>query len=195
MFLALNASGAVIRGSATGIADITPDFWSIEYLSGTGTQSVAQVELTLPGPGFFDFDGTGNYNNHTSPIFSSTSTGLAASDVTFTFAGVHPSSLFIDFAPGSFQAGDELRFAAGLDGLGSQLGGAVGAYGGTQLRVTFDDGSSGSALLVTNTSVNSTGFLDTADTPVPEPSTGLLAIGIACAMGIFSRRASRPQSL
>jgi hypothetical protein len=195
MLIASNAFGAVIRGTALGIADTTPDFWSIEYIANTGTKSVTEVELTLPNPGSFDFDGVGNYGNHTDPAFSNASTGISASDISFVFGGVHPPSLLIVFAPGSFGPGDEVRFAAGIDGFGSQLGGAVGAFGGTQLRVVLDGGSTGSAQIVTDTSVSSTGSVAIAGTAIPEPSFGncsiLAAFAIAACSGRLRKGAPR----
>jgi len=56
--------------------------------------------MQIPDPGFFDFDGIGNYANQTAPIFDvASSLGLNGSDVLFTFVGVNPQVLNIPYGP------------------------------------------------------------------------------------------------
>ena len=166
---AADLQGAAISGFAAGFANQTPGFWGIEFQSGTPDQRIASVVLKMPGPGFFDFDGVGNYQNQTAPIFDpGSSSGLSAAQVFFSFTGEHPTVLKITFAPAAFAPGDRLQFAADIDGLGSKIGGALGGYGGVQVTVALSDGRVGTANFRTDTSVESTAMIDIARNAVPE---------------------------
>jgi hypothetical protein len=117
---------------------------------------------------------------------------LAPPDITFRFAGLHPTVLTVDFAPGTFGVGDSFRFGADIDDLGSKLGGVFGA--GATFSVTLGSGASGTVPFHTVTSVASTATVTDADfAPVPEPGTFLLvlagAAGWAGRVG-WSRRRS-----
>src|SRR2546430_567760 len=84
----LDLHAAEIEGFAGGFANQTPDFWGIEFLSGATSDRIASVALQMPAMGFFDFSGTGNFQNQTAPIFDPASSfGLTATDVSFLFAG------------------------------------------------------------------------------------------------------------
>ena len=84
---------------------------------------------------------------------------------------MHPTSLTLAFAPGAFSPGDRIQFAADVDGLESELGGAVGAYGGVEIAVMLADGRTRSAHLTTDTSVRSAGTLVIPSAAIPEPGT------------------------
>ncbi len=191
-FFASNLNAATISSFAAGFSNETPGFWGIAFLPGAPDDRIASVTLHMPGPGFFDFDGVGNYANQTASIFDAgSSSGLSPDEVSFSFTGMHPRALAIRFAPAAFAPGDRLQFAADIDGLGSKLGGALGAYGGTQITVTLGDGRTGAAHLSTDTSVASRTTLEIASTSVPEPATlsSLIAGGVAlCAMRRIARR-------
>ena len=160
---------AVIHGFAAGFANSTPGFWGIEFRNGSAAERVQSVSLSMPGPGYFDLDGVGNYMNQTAPIFDPVSSlGLSAGDVTFSFTGSNPISLDLHFATGAFAAEDRIQFAADIDGLGSKLGGALGAYGGVQFVVRLDDSRMGIANFSTKTSVLSESNVDIGLVVVPE---------------------------
>jgi hypothetical protein len=169
LLFAADLQGAAISGFAAGFANQTPGFWGIEFQSGAPNERIAAVVLKMPGPGFFDFDGVGNYQNQTAPIFDpSSSSGLLAAQVFFSFTGVHPKVLKITFAPAAFALGDRLQFAADIDGLGSKVGGALGGYGGVQITVALSDGRTGVANFRTDTEVASRATVDIAPSVVPE---------------------------
>lgn len=194
MTFAAGLDAAAISSFAAGFADSTAGFWGIEFVAGAAGDRIASATLRMPGPGFFDLDGVGNYANQTAPIFDAvSSSGLTAGDVFFTFSGVHPTVINIAFAAGAFAPGDRLQFAADIDGLGSKLGGAVGAYGGTQLTITLEDGRLGSANLTTDTSVASRANLQID--AVPEPGTFLPLLGGIglCAILASRRKTSRAE--
>jgi hypothetical protein len=158
-----------IRSFAAGFANQTPGFWGVEFQSGAPDERIASVVLKMPGPGFFDFDGVGNYQNQTAPIFDSgSSSGLSAAQVSFSFAGVSPKVLKITFAPDAFAPGDRLQFAADIDGLGSKVGGALGGYGGVYITVALSDERSGVANFRTDNEVASNATVDIAPSAVPE---------------------------
>ena len=158
-----------INASATGLANEMPRFWGIEWAAGSPQERIASVVLEMAGPGFFDFDGAGNYQNQTAPIVDAgSSLGLTAGDVSFLFDGVNPSLLRIAFAPAAFAPGDRLQFAADIDGLGSDLGGALGAYGGVRVTVNLADSRTGVANFRTDTSLKSNSVVELAPLTVPE---------------------------
>lgn len=174
IFLCLSGAvvAATVQGSAGGFADSTPGFWEIGFLSGNPGESISTVTLQMPGPGYFDLDGVDNYANQVVPVVNMAGiSGVTASDVAFSFVGMQPTQLDIIFAPGSFAVGDRLQFAASIDGMGSELGGAVGAFGGTTMTVTLFDGRTGSGQIVTNTSLTSVGTVQIPDSQIPEPGT------------------------
>ena len=70
----------------------------------------------MPGPGYLDLDGVGNYMNQTAPNLDPVpSLGLSAVDVTFSFDGPNPVSLDLHFAIGAFAAGGRIQFAADIE--------------------------------------------------------------------------------
>lgn len=160
---------ASIRSFAAGFANQTPGFWGVEFQSGAPEERIISIELVMPGGGFFDFDGVGNFQNQTAPIFDAdSSSGLSAGQVSFSFVGPNPKILDIAFASDAFAPGDRLQFAADIDGLGSKLGGALGGFQGVQITVTLSDGRTGVANFRTDTSVASTSTVEIASTAVPE---------------------------
>src|SRR4051812_10959809 len=102
-----HSHAATIYSFAGGFASSTAGFWGIEFRAGGAGDRISSIRMQIPDPGFFDFDGSGNYGNQTAPIFDATSSlGLTASDVLFSFVGVNPQILNIQFASGAFAAGD-----------------------------------------------------------------------------------------
>src|SRR5438105_2857831 len=116
-----HVNAATISSFSGGFANSTPGFWGIEFQSGDAGDRLASATFQMPGPGFFDLDGVGNYQNQTAPIFDPVSSvGLTTGDVSFSFIGGNPTTLNLLFAPGAFAPGDRLQFAADIDGLGSK---------------------------------------------------------------------------
>jgi hypothetical protein len=184
---------ATIRGFSAGFANSTPGFWGIEFQNGSAAERIQSISLTMPGPGFFDLDGIGNYQNQTAPIFDpASSAGLNSGDLAFSFAGSDPITLNLQFAPGTFAPGDRIQFAADIGGLGSKLGGALGAYGGVSIAVRLEDGRTGTANFSTNTSVQSQVIVDIAAAPVPEPR---MFLPLATALLWCTRRLFPPKRM
>lgn len=177
LLMAADLHAASLSAFAEGFSDTTPGFWGVEFLPGDSDARVQSITLELPSPAFFDFE--------TSPILDvGTTSGLAAGDVSFSFSGADPVTLGIAFLPGAFAPGDRLQFAASIDGLGSQLGGALGAFGGVRITVRLADGRTGSSNFVTETSIRSGAEVDIAGTAIPEPNAfSLLVAGglVLCA--------------
>ena len=193
LLITASLNAAHISAFAAGFADTTPGFWGVEYLVGPPDDAaIASVTLRMPTPGLFDFDGGAGPGGPTAPSFdAASSVGLTAMDVSFLFSGVHPSEVTLQFAPGSFVQGDRVQFGADIDGLGSKLGGALGAYGGVQISVVLEDGRTGTANFTTDTSVNSGAIVQISPTAVPEPhSLALVGAGLL-ALYARQRRFSR----
>ena len=100
----------------------TAGFFSLS-VSSTDGQSVSSISIDLsPSAGaFFDFDGSGSFDDATAPVFSGLS-GVTESDITLGFVGPasSPTELILNFAAGTFADGDSLLFGADTD---SFLGG------------------------------------------------------------------------
>lgn len=188
LFALVPCNAAIITADALGNAGFSPDFHGVQYVSGAPGVSIDSISYQLPF-GFFDFDGIDNFANQTAPILHLPSlVGIVASDIHFAFIGDHPTTLTVNFTSGSFSPGDSFRFAADLDGMGSDLGGVIGAGGGTLISVLLSNGQSGSAHFSTDTSVASLATVNIPDSNVPEPSTFML-IACACCTALFIRRA------
>src|SRR5205085_2669847 len=131
----------------------------------------------------------GNYLNQTAPIFDpASSLGLTSGDVSFSFIGGTPTTLDLQFASGAFAPGDRLQFAADIDGLGSKLGGALGAFGGLQITLRLADGRTVAANFVTETSVLSRVTATIAPNAVPEPGTSYLVLCGVLVFGLIRGR-------
>src|SRR5436190_19790091 len=170
--ISATANAATISSFSGGFANSTPGFWGIEFQSGDASDRLVSATFQMPGPGFFDLDGAGNFQNQTAPIFDPVSSlGLTAGDVSFSFIGGNPTTLNLLFGSGAFAPGDRLQFAADIDGLGSKLGGALGAFGGLQITLRLADGRTVAANFVTETSVLSRVTVAVAPDAVPEPAT------------------------
>jgi hypothetical protein len=183
------AMAATILVRTAGFADTTPDFYHVEFQGGGPGSSIASVTFTLSS-GFFDFDGETSFMDATAPVLHLPSlSGLTSADITFSFAGDHPTSLTASFTPGSFGVGDSFRFAADADNLGSKLGGVFGA--GATVAVTLASGLSGSAPFRTNTSVDSLATV-TIDDPgvIPEPRSIVLFISGLAGLTAWRKRRS-----
>ena len=179
-----NLNASTISSFAGGFSNSTPGFWGIEFLSGEAGDRVVSATFEMPGPGFFDLDGVGNYLNQTAPIFDpASSVGLTASDVAFGFSGENPTTLNMQFDSGAFAPGDRLQFAADIDGLGSKLGGALGAYGGLHLTLVLSDGRILTGNFLTETSVLSRITVEIAPNSVPEPAAIQLILCGGLALG------------
>ncbi len=176
-----SARAATIVARTAGFADSTPDFYHVDFLAGDPGSSIGSVIFTLPS-GFFDLDGETNFMNATAPVVHSPSlSGLTSADITFSFAGTHPGSLTVNFAPGTCGVGDSFRFAADVDDLGSKLGGVFGA--GATFAATLSSGLSASAPFRTNTSVDSSATL----TIVPEPGMSVLLISGLAGLAVWKK--------
>lgn len=101
------------------------------------------------------------------------------------------------FAPDAFAPGDRLQFAADIDGLGSKLGGTLGAFQGVQITVTLSDGRTGVANFRTDTSVASNATVHIAPSVVPETGstlTLLLCGGLIVCACHFARIGARSRA-
>ena len=116
--------------------------FGFSFDSGEAGVSVTRIVIDLragtDGNAIFDTSGSGSFGPALGTLI-----GLAASDVTFSPASGETESptLTIDFAPGSFAVGDEIRFGVDTDSLGNNLGSAF-ASAGVAFTVTLSDGSS-----------------------------------------------------
>jgi hypothetical protein len=172
LVLAHDLEATTIGSSAAGFANQTPGFWGVEFESGAPAERIASLVLTMPGAGFFDFDGVDNYQNQMTPIFHpGSSAGLSAAQVFFSFTGVNPKALKITFAPEAFAPGDPVHFAADIDGLGSKIGGALGGYGGVRITVALSDGRTSAANFRTDTEIESKATVEIAPSAVSESGT------------------------
>jgi len=154
----------------------TPEFYGIEFLSGSLGQFIQSVtyDVSVDSDAFFDFNGSSTYDDKHEPVLG-TLVGLISDDITFDFLdpfednSLHVRGLRFNFAPGSFGVGDSMRFAADTDFLVSDPApGSVFGNAGVPISATMFDGSFGSATFVLVSSSRS------ETTIVPEPATMLL---------------------
>ena len=175
--LAARSEAAVIVADTTGADTFTSaDFYGIDFASGAGAIQSVLYDLSVDGDAFFDFDGASSYNDETAPVLGTLS-GLVAGDISFVLVddALHPTQVRVDFAPGSFQAGDSMRFAMDTDFLFSDPApGSVFGDAGVPITVTLYGGFSETANFVRISDTQSVVTLNV----VPEPAALLLA-GIA----------------
>src|SRR6476660_2192220 len=153
---------AAIVADATGRdAGFVPDFWGVQFISGSGDIQSATFILTT---GFFDFDGSLFLNDTfppgipgVEPVLGAMS-GLSTGDITYPTGVEHPTTLTFTFAPGSFIAGDWFRFSADVDG-GPSSGGTFGSSGAS-FAVLMSSGETLSAPFV---ALNDNKYEDTID--------------------------------
>ena len=168
----------------------TPEFYGIQFLSGSPEQFVQSVtyDISVVGGAFFDFDGDASYGNQDEPVLG-TLVGLTDADITFDLLDsyennpLHVRELRFNFAVGSFGAGDSMRFAADTDFFVSDPtpGNAFG-QAGAQISATMFDGTFGSATFAAVSSSRSEATI------TPEPAT-LLMLGLG-GLGLLRRRKS-----
>jgi hypothetical protein len=170
------AHATAIGADATGYdAGFVPEFWGVQFLSGTG--HIQEVTFNL-GSGYFDFDGSPFLNNTfppgipgVQPVLGAMS-GLSTGDITSSTVGGlpidHPTSLTFTFTPGSFIAGDWFSFSADVDGAGvaQEAGGTFGALGAS-FAVLMSSGELLSAPFVTITDNRSEAFIGSPPSSVP----------------------------
>ena len=186
--LATRSDAAVLSADTTGSDNFSDaSFYGIQFVSGPGAVQSITYDITADTDAFFDFDGSASYANTTLPQLA-TLIGLVSSDVSFTllspFTGgnlSHPARLRLEFAPGSFQAGDSLRFATDTDfyvsdpAPGSVFGTAAGL-----MTITLYGGNSNSANFVRVSNTRS----ELSMTIIPEPAAlALAAIGAVLLLG------------
>lgn len=110
----------VIEGDAIGEDNLAdPRYYGVAFLSGGSAGNFVQsisYDISADIDGFFDLDGVTNFGNAVEPVVQVSSlVGLNAGDITWSFSGNHPNVITANFAPGSFGAGDEFRFACETD--------------------------------------------------------------------------------
>ena len=128
----------IIEGDTTGEDNLNdPRYYGVTFLSagpaGSFVQSIS-FDISADIDGVFDLDGATNFGNALEPVVQVSSlVGLNAGDITWSFSGNQPNVITANFAPGSFAAGDEFRFACETDlfvadpckGGNFSIGGAV----------------------------------------------------------------------
>jgi hypothetical protein len=177
------AGAATILAVTTGSDTYTTaDYYGVQFAAGPAGEYIQSVTYDLsvwPGA-FFDFDGDASFNNATAPLLG-VLVGLTPADITWDLiAGSQPARLRFNFAPGTFGAGDWLRFAADTDYLVSDPApGGVYGQAHVPLTVTLYGGFSNTTPFVQYNSQLST----LAMTVTPEPITlSLLALAVVAAM-------------
>ena len=154
-------TGSVAAGSTFSTGT---DQFAFSFDSGLAGVYVTQISIDLrAGPdtdAIFDTRGGGSFG----PALG-TLTGIDAGDITFSPADGEPDSpvLTLDFAPGSFEIGDEVRFGVDTDFLSGDRGSDFASRGVT-FTVTLSDGST---TTVTYGSDGAGGSVATATIDVP----------------------------
>jgi hypothetical protein len=178
------ARAVTIVADATGYdGGFVPDFWGVQFTSGTGYIQTATFDITATG-GYFDFDGSLFLGAPgVEPIIGATS-GLSTSDISYPTAGGHPTTLTFTFAPNSFTAGDWFRFSADVDGAGGSITSSGGAFGalGASFQVLMSTGEVLSAPFVTLSADSSEAVISVDAVPLPAAlplyGTGLGLMGL-----------------
>jgi hypothetical protein len=140
LLLVVSTTGVaqIIEGDAIGEDNLNdPRYYGVTFLSagpaGNFVQSIS-YDISADIDGVFDLDGATNFGNALEPVVQVSSlVGLNAGDITWSFSGNQPNVITANFAPGSFAAGDEFRFACETDlfvadpckGGNFSIGGAV----------------------------------------------------------------------
>jgi PEP-CTERM motif len=187
--LAGRADAAVITADTTGADNFTTaDFYGVSFDSGAGFIQSVTYDLTVDSDAFFDFDGSTSFADAVAPVLG-TLVGLSAGDISFSFTGVHPTSLTINFAAGSFSAGDSLRFAADTDFLFSDPApGTVFGAAGVPFSVVLEGGAAGSDVFEV-ARAGSIAVVQIGETATPEPaSLALMGLGGVGILGGWYRR-------
>ena len=119
-------------------------FYGVSFENGSGFISSISYDLSLDANAFFDFDGTASLNDSTNPVLDLSSlVGLSAADISFSFIPPQPTVLTVNFAAGSFGAGDSFRFGADTDFLVSDpASGSVFGDAGVVFSATLENGNS-----------------------------------------------------
>ncbi len=184
--IASPAGAALITADTLGNDNATTnDYYGVQFVSGEGSVRSVTFDVSGTAGAMFDFDGVGNFAAGTNPVVRVPSlVGLSPSDFSYVWnsAAGHPSVLTIDFAPGSFTAGDSFRFGADTDFLVTDPApGRVFGMAGVPFTVRMESGSEASAAF---TQVGST-MSGAAVSVAPEPATVCFLL-----MGLLARRAS-----
>lgn len=178
------AGAALITADTIGNDNATaPDYYGLQFVSGEGSVQSVTIDISGTSGAMFDFDGSANYANGTNPVLRLPSlVGLNASDISFSWADPvgHPNQFTINFAPGTFTAGDSFRFGADTDFLVvDPAPGRVFGMANVPISVVLLGGMSGSSTFVQKTSIKSTAEVSVT----PEPATVALLLA-----GLFARR-------
>lgn len=112
-------------------------------LTGAAIASIV-FDLSNDANAYFDTAGDGS----TAPSIGSSTVGISSSDVTFD-APDDSSTLTVNFAQGSFSAGDSFWFGVDTDDLGSDTGADYGLER-AQVTITYDDGTTESGVYQAN---------------------------------------------
>jgi hypothetical protein len=164
------------------------DFWGIQFDSGAGFIESVRFDITVVSNIYFDFDGS--EGGATAPIFGPL-VGLNVGDISHSWSNLvagpgTPAILDLTFDPGTFEAGDSLRFSMDVDGwmLGTPLdpGGEFGIVG-MPVSVSMYGGSAGSAPFVEVISEQAIAVVEI----VPEP-TALILAGIGLSLIAMRRK-------
>ncbi len=181
---------------ATGDDSATDQtFWGIAFESGAGFIESFTIDITEAGTftsdAFFDFDGGLFGDDPTGPVFTELN-GLTQGDISVEVDAFvsgdtgHPAILTLNFAEGSFGAGDSLRFFADTDFLvADPLPASLIGQAGVEVRVKLFDMPEMAGVFETTDSGSGDGGQSAASfappAPVPLPAAAWLflsAIGM-----------------
>lgn len=186
------AAALTITARTSGSDNVTDaEFYSLEVTGGAGSISSVMFDITADADAFFDFDGGATFGNATDPVLA-TLVGITAGDITFDRSDPvggdndHPAVLILNFAPGTFSAGDSITFGTDTDFFVSDPApGSIFANGGALFSATLQGNGSQSVAFVLE-GVDSLATIDFDAAAVPEPATATLALlGVA---GLMVRR-------
>lgn len=179
----------VIIADTTGTDNfLDPDFYGVEYLTGSRTVASVSWNLTDIPDAVFDFDEDGSFDNGSAPVFSKLTSSIQSSEVQFLwdFMTDNPN-LLTAFFPNGLQAGQSFRFAADTDFLGAatETGGEVFGLLGVRFDVEFTDGTVIESRFEFSGQDNSSSAIAVA---VPEPTSCLALTSLVTAILLRRRR-------
>ncbi len=182
----VQAKAAIVLDTTGSDNAANNDFYGVMFESGAGSVETMTFDVAGTPGAMFDFDGTGSFANGTNAVLRLPSlVGLSASDVNFSWTGLagHPTVLTVNFAAGSFRAGDSFRFAADTDALISDpASGRVFGMGNVSVTVKMEGGDQASANFHQVSSTSSVAQVAV----VPEPATMIMLL-VGAGIGLMRR--------